>query len=93
MSGCGRLPDLFDIGEISPWTRHGKRKDSRLLSDPAAGEDFMTGDQLAWPITSWQEAEAVEPPIPAAAGPRASSVVTQLHPPVEVDMTQAVHAS
>jgi hypothetical protein len=69
----GDFLTLFDIGEIAQWTRHGESTIRRWIGNGKipgcyltrpGGKIFMSGDQLARLIKSWQEAE-VEPPAPA----------------------------
>jgi hypothetical protein len=65
---------LFGIAEIARWTRHGEstirrwistgKIPSRYLTRPG-GKIFMSGDQLARLIRSWQETDAVTEPPPA----------------------------
>ncbi|WP_373320677.1 helix-turn-helix domain-containing protein [Rhizocola hellebori] len=64
---------LFDIAEIARWTRHGEstirrwistgKIPSRFLTRPG-GRIFMSGDQLAGLIRSWQDTETVAEPPP-----------------------------
>lgn len=70
---AGDFVTLFDISETARWTRHGEstirrwistgKIPSRFLTRPG-GKIFMSGDQLAGLIRSWQEAEAVAEPPP-----------------------------
>ena len=85
----GDFLTLFDIGAIARWTRHGEstirrwiacgKIPDRFLTRPG-GRIFMSGDQLARLIRSWQERQADASVVPEQGAYRRTSRVRRQDP-------------